>query len=136
MMYPPSGRVPEQGLDWFLVAIEACGGGTPNLGYFLEVSVFIGIFAIGLTSGGSPSRPRDRGRAQGVGRALHPRGWLWTLLAQLIYSGGFFWSIKNHQKLARQLDSVWYSFSAILKNKEKTETGTGLWVNRLIPKII
>ena len=26
---------------------------------------------------------------------------------------------KNHQKLARQLDSVWYSFSVKLKNKEK-----------------
>ena len=85
---------------------------------------------------GSPSHPRGRGRTQGVGRALHPRGWLGTLLAQLFYSGGFFWSIKNHQKLARQLDSVWYSFSVKLKNKEKTETGIGLWVNRLVPKII
>ena len=28
---PPSGRVPEQGPDWFLVATEACGGGTPDL---------------------------------------------------------------------------------------------------------
>ena len=62
-MDPPSGRVPEQGPDWFLVAIEACGGGTPDLGYFLEVSVFIGIFGVGLTSGGSPSHPRDRGGA-------------------------------------------------------------------------
>ena len=69
MRDPPSGRVPEQGPDWFLVATEACGGGTPDLGYFLEVSVFIGIFGVGLTSGGSPSRPRDRGRTQGVGRA-------------------------------------------------------------------
>ena len=32
---PPSGRVPEQGPDWFLVATEACGGGTPDLRYFL-----------------------------------------------------------------------------------------------------
>ena len=62
MMDPPSGKVPEQGPDWFLVAIEACGGGTPNLCYFLEVYVFIGIFGIGLTLGDSPSRPRDRGR--------------------------------------------------------------------------
>ena len=31
MRDPPSGRVPEQGPDWFLVAIEACGGGTPDL---------------------------------------------------------------------------------------------------------
>ena len=28
---PPFGRVPEQGLGWFLVATEACGGGTPDL---------------------------------------------------------------------------------------------------------
>src|SRR3989337_2818510 len=112
-MISPSGRVPKRGLDWFLVATEAFGGGTPDLGFFLGVSVFIGIFGVGLMSGGSPSHPRDRGRA------LHPRGWLGTLLAQLFYSGGFFWSIKNHQKWARQLDSVWYSLSVKLKNKEK-----------------
>ena len=126
MMDSPSGRVTEQGTYWFLEATEPCGGGTPDLGFFSGVSVFIGIFGIGFTSGGSPRRPRDRGRAQGVGHALHPRGRPGTLLAQLFYSGGFFWSIKNHQKLARQLDSVWYSFSVKLKNKEKTETGTGL----------
>ena len=27
----PSGRVPEQGPDWFLVATEACGGRTSDL---------------------------------------------------------------------------------------------------------
>ena len=48
-----AGRAPER----FLVATEACGGGTPDLGYFLEVWVFIGIFGIVLTSRGSPSRP-------------------------------------------------------------------------------
>ena len=48
----PSGRVPEQGPDWFLGATEACGGGTPDLFYSLEVSVFIGFFGVGLTSGG------------------------------------------------------------------------------------
>ena len=37
----PSGRVQEQGPDWFLVATEACDGGTLDLGYFLDVSVFI-----------------------------------------------------------------------------------------------
>ena len=64
-MGPPSDRVPKQGPDWFLVATEACGGGTPDLGYFLEVWVFIGIFGVGLTSGGSPSRPRARGTYPG-----------------------------------------------------------------------
>ena len=42
----------EQGPDWFLVATEACGGGTPGLGFFSGVSVFIRIFGVGLTSGG------------------------------------------------------------------------------------
>ena len=82
-MDPPSGRVPEQGPDWFLVATEAWGGGTPNLGLFSGFYVFIGIFGVGLTSGGSPSHPRDRGRPQGVGRALHPRGGLGSLLVHL-----------------------------------------------------
>ena len=91
---------------------------------------------LGVHVRGSTRKARGRGRAHPPGRALHPRGRIGTLLAQLFYSGGFFWSIKNHQKLARQLDSVWYSFSAELKNKEKTETGTGLWVNRLVQKII
>ena len=115
----------ERAPNWLFVATEACGGGTPDLGFFLGVSVFIGIFGVGLTSGGSPSHLGDRGRAQGVGRALHPRGWLGTLLAQLFYSGGFFWSIKNYQKLARQLDSIWYSFSVKLKNKEKQKLALG-----------
>ena len=65
-MDPPSSRVPEQGPDWFSVATEACSGGTPDLGCFLEVSVVIGIFGVGLTSGGSPSHPRGRG--------AHPEG--------------------------------------------------------------
>ena len=69
MRDPPSGRVPEQGPDWFLVATEACGGGTPDLGYVLEVWVYIRGVGVGNKSGGSTRRPRGRGRAQGVGRA-------------------------------------------------------------------
>ena len=52
MMIPPSGRVPEQGPGWYLVATEACGGGTPVLGFFIGVSVFIGIFGVGFVTGG------------------------------------------------------------------------------------
>ena len=43
-MVSPSGRVPERAPDWFFVALEACGGGTPDLGLFLEVYGFIGFF--------------------------------------------------------------------------------------------
>ena len=74
-MDSPSSRVPEQAPERFLVATETCGDGTPNLGFFLEVWVFIGIFGVGLTSRGSPSRPRGRGRAQG-GRARPPPSWM------------------------------------------------------------
>ena len=48
----PSDRVLEQGPNWFLVAIEACGGGTPDLGYFLEVWGFIGEVGVENKSGG------------------------------------------------------------------------------------
>ena len=120
MRDPPSGRVPEWAPERFLVAIEACGGRTPDLGYFLEVLLFIEIFGIGNKSGGSPRRPRGRGACP------HPLGCLGTLLAHLRYSVGFFWSKNNLREISGQLDSVWFSFSAILKNKEKTETGTGL----------
>ena len=125
MRDPPSGRVPEQGPDWFLVATEACGGGTPDLGYILGVSVYIRGFGVGNKSEGSLGCPRGRGRAQGGGRGSHPPGQPWTLLAQLLCSGVFFWSIKNRQKLAHQLDSVWYSFSVKLKNKEKQKLALG-----------
>ena len=53
----PFGRVPEQGPDWFLVAREACSSGTPDLGFFSGVSIFIGIFGVGFTSRGSLSQP-------------------------------------------------------------------------------
>ena len=49
--FPPSGRVPEQGPDWILMAIEACGGGTPYLGFFLEVWVYIRGVGVGNKSG-------------------------------------------------------------------------------------
>ena len=66
--------VPEQGPDWFLVATEACGGGIPDLGYVLEVSVFIGIFGVGLTSGGCPGCPRGRGPRPGGWACPPPSG--------------------------------------------------------------
>ena len=56
MRDPPSGRVPKQGPDWFFVATEACGGGTPDLGFFLGVSEFIGIYGDGITSVGPTRR--------------------------------------------------------------------------------
>ena len=35
--FPPLRQGAEMGLDWFSVATEACGSGTPDLGFFLGV---------------------------------------------------------------------------------------------------
>ena len=71
----PSGRVPERAPERFLVATEACGGGTPDLGYFLEVSVFIGFFGVCLTSGGvSGLSTRQGPTPRGVGAP--PPSWV------------------------------------------------------------
>ena len=68
-MGSPSGRVPEQGPDWFLVATEACGGGTPDLSSVLEVLGYVGIYGCRENVGGATGAPRGRGRAQEGGRA-------------------------------------------------------------------
>ena len=51
-MISPSDRVPKRAPDCFFMAKEAYGSGTPNPGFFLGVSIFIGIFGIGFMSGG------------------------------------------------------------------------------------
>ena len=73
-MDPPSGKVPEQGFDWFLVATEACGDGTPDLGFFLEVWVFIGGFSVENKLGGPTRSPRGTGACLGGWGRPHPRG--------------------------------------------------------------
>ena len=68
-MIPPSDRVPEQGPDWFLVATEACGGGTPDLGSVLEVWGYIYIRGVGVEnkSGESTRGPQGRRARPGAG---------------------------------------------------------------------
>ena len=74
MRVPPSGRVPEQGPDWFLVATEASGGGTPDLSCVLEVLGHVGIYGCREDVGGATGVPRGRGRA--LGGIPHPREYL------------------------------------------------------------
>ena len=52
-MVSPSGRVPERAPGCFFMAIEAFGGGTSDLGFFSEGSIFIEIFGVGNKSGGA-----------------------------------------------------------------------------------
>ena len=81
---PPSGRVPEQGPDWFLVATEAFGGGTPDLLCVLEVLGHVGIYGCRRYVGGPKGGPRGRGRVP------YPRELLLTsLTCGPSPSGGF-----------------------------------------------
>ena len=64
------------GLDWFSVATEASGGGTPDLLCSPKFLGYMGIYRRTKYVGGSPGSPRGRGRA------LHPRG---PLVAPLTY---------------------------------------------------
>ena len=66
-MGSPSGRVPERAPERFLVAIEACGGGTPDLSSVLEVLGYKSIYGCRGYVGGATGAPRGRGRARGEG---------------------------------------------------------------------
>ena len=57
----PSGRVPEQGPYWFLVATEACGGGTPDLSSLLMFLEYVDLYRRKKLVGGCSRGPRDRG---------------------------------------------------------------------------
>ena len=80
-MGSPSGRVPERAPERFFVAIEACGGGTPDLSSSLMVLGYKGIYRRKKSVGGATRGPRDRGRAQGGGRTLLSPGLLEASLA-------------------------------------------------------
>ena len=72
----PSGRVPEQGPDWFLVATEACGGVTPDLFCSPMFLGYMDIYRRKKSVRGATRCPRGWGRAQGGRRASLPRGHL------------------------------------------------------------
>ena len=57
------------GLDWFSVAMEASGSGTPGLFCSSKFLGYMGIYGRKKYVGGPPGCPRGRGRAQGGGRA-------------------------------------------------------------------
>ena len=73
-MGSPSGRAPERAPERFLVATEACGGGTPDLSSVLEVLGYVGIDGCKGYVGGASEAPRGRGHALG-GWARPPPSW-------------------------------------------------------------
>ena len=94
------------GLDWFSVATEASGGGTPDLLCSSKFLGYMGIYGRKKYVGGPPGCPQGRGARPGGGRALHPRGQARALLVQLRYSVGFFWSKNKLREVLGQLDSI------------------------------
>ena len=103
---PPLRQGAGTGLDWFSVATKACGGGTPDLGYFLEVLGYIRGVGVGNKLGGSPCCLRGREARPGGGNAPHPRGQPETLLAQFFYFLAFFRSKNKFREVSGQSDSV------------------------------
>ena len=94
------------GLDWFSVATEASGSGTPDLFCSPMVLGYIGIYRRKKYIMGPRGAHEGGGHAQGGGRAPHPRGQPMTLLVHLQYSVGFFWSKNKFREVSGQLDSV------------------------------
>ena len=70
-MGSPSGRVPERAHERFLVATEACGGGTSNLSSVSMVLGYMGIYRRKKSVMGALRGPRGwRARLEGVGAPL------------------------------------------------------------------
>ena len=132
----PFGRVSERGLDWFSVATEACGGGTSDLGFppgFLE---YLGIYRAKKGCGRPLRWAQPTWACQGAlscpGGLCPPRGTpqvlLWPIGSLLVHKK----STKTFMAFGVRLISI----SCDVKNKQKTASGTGHWVNRLVPKMI
>ena len=63
---PPLRQGAEMGLDWFLVATEASGGGTPDLLCSPKFLGYMGIYGCRKYVGGASGAPRGRGRPRGA----------------------------------------------------------------------
>ena len=121
-MIPPSGRVPEWGLDWFSVAIEACGSGTSDLGSprgFLE---YLMIYRVKRQCE-RPPRWAQPTRAHPSG---HPPSAALPIGGLLVHKK----STNSFVVFGHRLILI----SCDVKNKQKTTTGTRHRVNRLVPK--
>ena len=77
-----SGGALEQAPRWDLVDKESCGSGIRFLAPYLICRGYVGIYRTKEYVGGAPRGPRGRRRAQGGGRALHPRDRLVAFLTE------------------------------------------------------
>ena len=135
MVASPSDRVPTRAPRWDLMDTEGYGGGNSFSWSPFMFSGYIGIYRRKKYVGGRPRGPRDRGRALQGGPPI-----LWEPRLLLDLHSKSSRSRSFQKSRSRRFHSVWTPFDIpFLRNtetREKTETGTGLWVNRLVPKII
>ena len=109
-------------LDWFSVAMEASGGGTPDLLCPWMCLGYMEIYRRKKYVRGATRGPRGWRARLGGGRPL-PRA---LLIDPLTCTPSLLDCFLSKNNFSRRFHSVWFSFSVKLKNKEKTETGTGL----------
>ena len=122
----PSDRVPEQAPERFLVATETYGGGTPDLGFFLEVLGYIRGVGVGNKAGGSPGCPRGRGERPGGGRTPTLVG-----IPRLFWPNSFTpWPSSDPKISFVKFQVNWtpfgFPFLRYSKTTKKIETGTRL----------
>ena len=125
------------GLDWLSVATEASSGGTLDLFCSPMFLGYMDIYRRKKSIRGATRGPRGWGRALGGRRASLPRGHLEAFLTSTP-------SLLDHVRSKNNSPEGFipfglrliFFFCETLKQGKKTETGTGLWVNRLVQKII
>ena len=120
MIESPSGRVPEKVPRWDHTGTEGCGGGKVFSWDPLVVWGYLGIYRrknlVRRVTGGAH-------KGGGTPSVLVAASWLLRLHPQVSWLS--FGPRKIIAKVSFRLDSVWYSFSAKLKNKEKQELALG-----------
>ena len=134
MIESPSDRVPEKAPRCDLTGTEACDGGKVFWWTLLMFGEYVRIYRSDFRVGGLPRGPqalRVRPSQGALSRLVASSGTFWPPLQVLRVSSG---PRKSSRKFY-SVWSVWYSFSVKLKNKEKTETSSGIYVNSLAPKI-
>ena len=135
-MISPSGGVPEWGLDWFFVAIEACGSGTSDLSTPLGFLEYLGIYRVkrrcrGATRWAQPPWAR-LGLLARPGGLCSPRA---SPLAVVLPAGCLLVQEIPPKKFLHVWTPVGIDFLRS-KKQEKTATRIGHYVNRLVPKMI
>ena len=133
-MIPHFGRVPELALDWFFMATEACSGRTSYLGLHTEVFEYLMIYRVKRLCGRPPrGEPATWAR---LAPLAHTGDWCPPRAASLVLLQ-LILALLLHKKYPKCFAA--FGLCLVLtfgdvKNKHKTATGTGHYVNRLVPK--